>query len=167
MRLSRPVLGAILLLLLLSLVPATLASAAPTVRPVSFTIDAGSCPDITSDVTGTGVWREVTNTRVGADGQTYVVYNATASGTAVDEEGTTYRFNYHNHQQYALPADGSDHQVWMNDHFNLVGAGGANDIHVGFVGLITFSAAGAPISFDLFINQRGYDEPSFPPCDPI
>ena len=168
MRVSRPVIGAaVLVLVLLGLVPAALASAAPTERPVSFTIAADSCPAITSDVTGSGVWREVTITRIGSDGLTYVVYNATATGTAVDEEGTTYRFNYNNHQQYVLPTDGSPHQVWMNDHFNLVGAGGANDIHVGFVGLVTFSSEGVPLSFDLFINQRGYDEQSFPPCDPI
>jgi hypothetical protein len=168
MRPSRPIFGAVLVvLLLLALAPAAASAAPQTQRPVSFTIDAATCSAITSDVTGTGVWREVTNTRVGQDGLTEVVYHATATGTAVDEQGTTYRFNYHNLQQFTLPADGSPHQIRMSDHFNLVGAGGANQIHVGFVGFITFSADGVPLSFDLFINQRGYDEQSFPPCDPI
>jgi hypothetical protein len=108
MRVSRQVIGvAVLVLVLLGLVPAALASAAPTVRPVSFTISAATCSDITSDVTGTGVWREVTNTRIGNDGLTYVVYNASASGTAVDEDGTSYRFNYSNHQSFVLPAEWS------------------------------------------------------------
>ena len=168
MRLSRPVIGASLLaLLVLVLAPAAGSAASPTEFPVSFTIEAANCSDISSDVTGTGVWREVTNTRVGKDGLTVVVYNATATGTAVDEEGTIYRFNYHNHQEFVLPDDDSPHQIRMSDHFNLVGAGGANQIHAGFVGFITFSAAGVPLSFDLFINQRGYDGPGFPPCDPI
>jgi hypothetical protein len=168
MRPSRPIFGAVLVvLLLLALAPAAASAAPQTQRPVSFTIDAATCSAITSDVTGTGVWREVTNTRTGKDGQTYVVYNATATGTAIDEQGTTYRFNYHNHRNFAIPADGSPFQVRMSDHFNLVGAGGANQIHVGFVAVITFSPEGVPLSFDLFINQRGYGEQSFPPCDPI
>ena len=169
MRSSRHVLAATLLMLLvLALVPAALASAAPSERPVSFTIDPANCSDIESTVTGTGIWREVTNTRVGKDGLTYVVYTATAKGTAVDEAGTMYRFTYANHQMYAMPADGSPFEVRMTDQFNLVAAGGANQIHVGFVTIITttsptdFSSA----TFD-FIDQRGYTGSGFPPCDPI
>ncbi len=168
MRLSRPVLSAVVLvLLLLSVAPAAFA-AQPTEFPVEFTIDPAICSDIESTVTGTGIWREVTNTRVGKDGLTYVVYTAMAHGTAVDEAGTTYRFTYANHQMYAMPNDGSPFEIRMNDQFNLVAAGGANDIHVGFVAIVTttsptdFSSA----SFE-FINQHGYEGPGFPPCDPI
>lgn len=169
MRPSRPVVAATLLVLLvLALGPATLASAAPTERPVSFTIDPANCPDIESMVTGTGIWREVVNVREGKDGLTHVVYTATASGTAVDATGTTYRFTYANHQMYAVPDDGSPFEVRMNDQFNLVGAGGANQIHVGFVAILTVTSPGdfGSASFE-FINQRGYDGPGFPPCDPI
>ena len=121
--------------------------------------------------TATSEWSEVTNTRTGPDGQKHVVYTATASGTAVDEQGNTYRFNYHNHQRYAVPADGSSFQVQMNDHFNLVGSGGANDIHARFAALLTFESeddlAGFNVSEFEFINQRGYEGEGFPPCDPI
>ena len=168
MRSSRPVISAVLLvLLLLSLAPAAFA-AQPTEFPVEFTIDPANCSDIESTVTGTGTWREVTNTRVGKDGLTYVVYTATAQGTAVDEEGTTYRFTYANHQMYAVPEDGSPFEVRMTDQFNLVAAGGANQIHVGFVAILTVTAPGdfGSASFE-FINQRGYEGPGFPPCDPI
>jgi hypothetical protein len=170
MRVARPVIGAsLLVLLVLTLAPAAVSAAPQTQFPVNFTIDADNCSDITSDVTGSGVWREVTNTRVGKDGLTYVTYNSTATGTAVDEQGTTYRFNYSNQQTYALPADGSPFQIRMSDQFNLVGAGGANQIHVGFMALITVTTPGdfSTASFDLFINQRGYSGAGFPPCDPI
>jgi hypothetical protein len=129
--------------------------------PVTFTLTPAQCPDLTSTVSGAGEYFIRTNTRVDADGVTHINQNTTANGTATDTEGNTYRFTYHNNQRITIPSGGFPFTVNVNDHFNLVGAGNAQSIHVGFTLRLTFSAPGEEPTVEV-ISFRG-----FLPCDPI
>jgi hypothetical protein len=55
-------------------------------------------------------------------------YHTTINGTATDDLGNTYGFNYRNNYK-GDPVNGPLH---MTDHFNLVGSGPASKLHAGF-----------------------------------
>ena len=123
--------------------------------PVSFTLTPAICPDVTTTINGAGEYFVRTNEQVMRDGSTHLIVNVTISGTATDTEGGTYRFNYHNTFHGTVPAGAGLFEMRATDHFNLVGAGGANHVHVGFVTVLTFAdLAAGPIAFD-DINVRG------------
>jgi hypothetical protein len=129
--------------------------------PFTFTLTPAQCPDLASTVSGTGEYFIRTNMRVDADGVIHINQNTTANGTATDTEGNIYRFTYHNNQRITIPPDGFPFAVNVNDHFNLVGAGNAQSVRVGFTVRLTFSAPGEEPTVEV-ISFRG-----LLPCDPI
>jgi hypothetical protein len=135
---------------------------------VPFTIPFGvPCADLPPGVTlisGVADFFVRTTTRVDSAGVTHLNINATAFGTATDNNGAVYSFNYANHLSIDIPPDEFPQQIRMTDHFNLNGKGKANHMHVGFVIVGTIDGPG-----DMFpwhtdtINIRG---DAFN-CDPI
>ncbi len=150
---------------------ATPSASAETFRDrytVDFTIPSGACadlPDGIESVSGTAHFFVVTTVRVDKSGVTHINQNQIAFGTATDNEGGFYLFNYANHASYTVPA-GADfpQQVRMSDHFNLNGKGRAAHMHVGFVIVGTIEGPDDPFPFHTdAISVRG---DAFN-CDPI
>lgn len=129
--------------------------------PVSFTLTP-ACPNLQVTVQGSGESFTITNQRTDKNGVTHIEMNTLVTGTAVDSEGVTYLFNYHNHASLDIPAGGFPFQAATTDHFNLNGEGKANQVHVGFVARLTFTSPSDPPIAE-FVNMRG--TPFF--CDPI
>jgi hypothetical protein len=157
---SLTALVALVLAVQITLRPSAAAAEFQTI-PYVFVLTPDQCPDLGTTVTGSGEWFFRTNTRTDQDGVTHIVQNVTTGGTATDSEGNTYRFNYHNNQQVTIPPGEFPVLVNITDHFNLVGAGNAQSLHVGFTIRLTFAAPGEEPSVEE-ISVRG-----FPPCDPI
>jgi hypothetical protein len=118
----------------------------PFTAPVEFTLSSDTCsqlpPGTTIEFTGTETV-SVSNSTLHTD----------TKGTATDNAGNTWRFNYHNNTR--LLNDAGDVQVV--DHFNLVGNGGVLHLHSHFV--IVFRANG-----DVEVKQVTGDPEG---CDPI
>ena len=135
---------------------------------VPFTIPFGvPCVDLPPGVTlisGVAEFFQRTTTMVDSSGVTHLNINSTALGTAIDNNGVVYSFNYANHFSIDVPPGEFPQQIRMTDHFNLNGEGNANHMQVGFVIVGTIDGSG-----DVFpwhtdtINIRG---DAFN-CDPI
>ena len=143
-------------------IPSALAQANQIRTPVSFTLTSAQCSKLQVNVFGTGESILVLNERLDKNGIDHISRNDLVTGTATDSEGAAYTFNYHNHANIDVPLSGFPFQFTTTDHFNLIGPGKANDLHIGFVARVTFPAPGAsPIAE--FVNTRG--NPMF--CDPM
>jgi hypothetical protein len=101
--------------------------------PVSFTLPAGQCADLPAglSVSGTGTETVRAHSSVDATGNFHQLFDTTITGTATDNLGGTYRFNYHNVQTFS-PSAGFPFILHITDHFNLVGNGPASKIHTFF-----------------------------------
>jgi hypothetical protein len=141
--------------------PSSVSAAEHQTVPFAFTLTPAQCPDLATTVSGSGTYFVRTTTRVDKQGVTHIVQNNVTNGTATDAEGNTYRFNYHNNQQITIPPGEFPTTINISDHFNLVGAGGLNDLHVGFTIRLTFAAEGEEPTVEE-ISVRGN-----PACDPI
>jgi hypothetical protein len=128
----------------------------------TFTLSPDQCPDLESTVTGDVDLFIRTNERTDRDGTVHIVATSNASGVAVDEEGNTYHFNYHNHANVTIAPDEFPQQVNISDHFNLVGDGNGQSLHVGFNVRLTFLAPGEEPLVEV-IQERG--SPML--CDPF
>jgi hypothetical protein len=128
--------------------------------PISFTISA-DCPQLTSSVTAEGTFTETLHVSVDGNGVTHFTDETAAKGTATDTAGGSYVFNYHNSTSGKIPAGGFPFDVQQADHFNLVGNGGANNLHSHFVAVIHFESP-TDISF-VYKQVKGDPEH----CDPI
>ena len=129
-------------------------------EPVSFVLDPGQCPELTTTITAEGEYHFRIVTNVDKNGDTHILFNLTATGTAVDTEGNTYVFNYHNHANEKIAAGGFPHTIVVTDHLNLVGGGTAGTVHVGFTLKITVPESGPDIVTE--VSVRGD-----PNCDVI
>lgn len=130
---------------------------------VPFTIPYdGPCSQLPDGlvVSGTADLYVVTVVRVDADGVSHVTVNSKAVGTATDNEGGTYKFNYSGHRSDEFPPGGYPVEVKWADHFNLVGTGRTIQVHTGFVLRGTITESGFEMNF---INT--YGDPFS--CDPI
>jgi hypothetical protein len=127
--------------------------------PVSFVLSSTACSYLPAGttVTGSGTLTSITTTRTAGNGVTTIVNATHAHGTASDQAGNTYVFNYSNEFRVSnTVADPSEFSGLMTDAFSLAGNGPAN-LHNGFVAELTtdfsvFSwnvrhASGDPIDF--------------------
>jgi hypothetical protein len=99
-----------------------------------------ACPNLQVTVFGTGESFTVTNHWVDKDGVDHINMNTLVTGTATDSEGATYGFNYHQHASFDIPSSGFPFSGQVTDHFNLLGKGKANHLHVEFVLRATFTS---------------------------
>jgi hypothetical protein len=128
--------------------------------PVSFVMSSDTCPNLPpgTTVTATGTEKSITVLHTNADGGATMQNVSHATGTAVDEAGNTYVFNYSNDfRATAEPADPNTFTGTMSDSFALAGNGPArltNGFHATFTtDFSTFfsfqplQARGDPIDF--------------------
>ena len=136
------------------------------VTEVDWTLPAGQCKLLPKrlKVTGEGTQRKYVT--IGADGS-YTEVNW-VSGTAKDNRGGRYRFDYANTlttQSTVVPWTGV-----MTDFFSLKGTGAANGLHSSFLANFTLTSEDpAAFSFDPIVTFG--DPISFPDgaahCDPL
>jgi hypothetical protein len=119
-------------------------------------------------VTGSGTEKSITTVTIDANNVTTNVNETHAHGTATDQAGNVYVFNYSNHYRVSNTVAAPDvYSGLMTDAFSLDGNGPAN-LHNGFVAEFTtdFSAfsytnvrhaSGDPISFTTGLAH----------CDPL
>lgn len=130
---------------------------------VPFTIPYdGPCAQLPDGlvVSGTADLYVVTVVRVDKNGVSHVNINSRSTGTAIDNQGGTYRFNYSSHMSQEFPPGEYPVQVKWTDHFNLVGAGRTLQVHTGFVLRGTITESGFEMNY---INT--YGDPF--KCDPL
>jgi hypothetical protein len=133
---SRSVVTAIgVVALALSLGSLVAASEGATVEtsPVSFVLTSATCSDLPSgtELTASGTQKSITRTRTDRDGVVTVLNSTHAHGTATDQDGNTYVFDYSN--EFRATLDGGVYSGFMTDAFALAGRGPAH-LNNGFVG---------------------------------
>jgi hypothetical protein len=138
--------------------------------PVGFVLTSETCPNLPPGTTveGTGSEKSITNTRTDRNGVTTVINTTHAFGTATDQAGNSYVFNYAN--SFNVSNTGPTDPVFtgrMVDSFSLAGRGPAR-LTNGFQAGITTDLA----TFFTFeeLNSRG-DPIDFATgeelCDPL
>ncbi|HEX2459070.1 MAG TPA: hypothetical protein VHJ58_02890 [Vicinamibacterales bacterium] len=136
-------------------------AAPPSEETVGFVLTAASCPNLPTGtvITGTGTSTTVEIVKTDGNGVTTVTNTTHASGTATDQEGNTYRFNYSNH--FRISNTGPTDPVLsgvMVDSFSLAGNGPAQlnngfravftiDLLTGAASFAELSSRGDPIDF--------------------
>ena len=129
----------------------------------SVTFTLSGCPSLPGlTIAGSGEELAVTNSRIDADGVTHVEANVLVTGTATDNDGGNYGFNYHNHASQEIAPGGFPFSAVITDHFNLVGSGRGNQMAVNFVARLTFTSPTDPPQVE-FVHIHGNPFQ----CDPI
>jgi hypothetical protein len=103
--------------------------------PVSFVMSSATCSNLPAGttVTGSGTETSITTTTVDANNVSTMVNSTHANGTAIDQAGNSYVFNYSNAFRASnTVADPGVFSGSMTDAFSLAGNGPAN-LHNGFV----------------------------------
>ena len=112
---------------------------APTaVKKVSFTITAKQCPDLPQGVTikGAGTSRKWESASVDAAGMTHYSAVTIVTGTATDNKGGRYRFDYHD--SFSTSHTTVPYVALLTDHFDLVPRGAfGGGLHTFFVANVT------------------------------
>ena len=164
-------LAAVPAILVAALVAALPAGASPLVEtfPVSFTLSSATCSNLASGTTvsGSGVEKSITIERTNASGVTTVINATHAHGTATDQAGNVYVFDYSNEFRISNTVASPDvFTGLMTDHFSNAGSGPAK-LNNGFVANVTFTAT----SFSAVPISSFGDPFSFPDgpnlCDPL
>ncbi len=106
--------------------------------PVSFVMTSLTCPNLAPGtvLTGSGTEKSTTVSHT-KNGVTRIHNTSHANGTATDQAGNTYVFNYSN--DFTVENSAASPGVFsgmMNDHFSLAGNGPAH-LNNGFQALIT------------------------------
>ena len=141
--------------------------APPTVteETVGFVLSAETCANLPPGtvITGTGTSKAIESVTTDGDGVTTVINTTHASGTATDQDGHTYRFNYSNHFQISNtgPTDPVLSGI-MVDSFSLAGNGPAH-LNNGFRAVFTFNFLTGAVSFQE-LTSRG---DALDGCDPL
>ena len=145
---------------------------APTaVKKVSFTITAKQCPDLPQGVTikGAGTSRKWESASVDAGGMTHYFAVTAVHGTATDNRGGRYTFDYHD--DWSTSHTTVPYVALLTDHFDLVPKGAfGGGLHTFFVANVTvnsedpFDAVFEPT----FLRGDPVDFKTLKPhCDPI
>jgi hypothetical protein len=106
--------------------------------PVAFVVTSATCSQLPAGttVTGSGTEKSITVVKT-TKGVTRIHNTSHANGTATDQDGNTYVFNYSN--DFSVQNSVANPGVFsgrMNDSFSLAGKGPA-DLHNGFQAAIT------------------------------
>jgi hypothetical protein len=150
------------------------ASARPLVEsfPVDWVMTSADCANLPSGTTisGSGTATSITTVRTNAAGVTTVMNATHTHGTAIDQDGNVYVFDYSNEFRASNTVSDPDLLTGrMTDHFSLSGRGPAK-LNNGFVADFSAAADFTSFSFDGLISSHG-DPISFPEgvahCDPL
>ena len=158
---------AILAIAALALGTGSALAAPPTVTDgtVEFVLSATTCAYLPAgtEITGTGTSKTIESVTTDGNGVTTVTNTTHAFGTATDQEGNTYRFNYSNH--YRISNTGPTDPVLsgiMVDSFSLAGNGPAH-LSNGFRAVFTIDVLTGLVSYQE-LTTRG--DP-LEGCDPL
>ena len=101
--------------------------------PVSFVLSSATCPNLPSDteLVGSGTGKSITTTRTDQEGVVTLTNSTHSHGTATDQDGNTYVFNYSN--EFRATLEGGVYSGFMTDAFVVAGQGPAR-LNNGFVG---------------------------------
>ena len=152
--------------------PSAVAKPAVETFPVEFSLTSETCPNLPDGTTiiGTGMEKSITTVLTNAAGVTTVMNGSHAHGTATDQDGNAYIFDYSN--QFRASNTTAEPDVisgLMTDHFALSGPGPAK-LNNGFVAMFTAAADFSFFGIDTVISAHG-DPLSFPEgtaaCDPL
>jgi hypothetical protein len=131
--------------------------------PVNFVMTSADCANLPPGTTivGSGTLKSITTVRTDSNGVTTVSNNTHANGTATDQDGNTYVFNYANDFRVSNADDPEVFSGRMTDSFSLAGSGPAR-LNNGFQAVFTtdFTTFGTLDE----LNSRG--DP-LEGCDPI
>ena len=138
--------------------------------PVSFTMSSATCPNLPAGtvIDGAGTMKSITTTRTDKTGITTIQNASHAQGTATDQDGNSYVFEYENN--FRISNSAAEPGVFsgrMTDSFSLAGPGPAK-LHNGFQAIFRTDFA----TFATFeeLNSRG-DPLDFATgaavCDPL
>jgi hypothetical protein len=138
---------------------------------VGFTLSSATCPNLPSGTTieGSGTEKSITTFRTDASGVTTVMNTTHTHGSATDQDGNVYVFDYSNEFRASNTVANPDllHGL-MTDHFGLSGPGPAT-LNNGFIARIEFTP-----DFSVFVAHpiSAHGDPiSFPDgvahCDPL
>ena len=155
----------------LALGAGTALAAAPDTIPMSFTMSSATCPNLPpgTTLTWSGTGTSITSESTDRNGVTTVMNTTHAQGTATDQAGNTYSFNYSNHYRISNtgPTDPMLTGV-MVDSFSLAGNGPAH-LNNGFRAVFTINAITGAAGFEE-LSSRG-DPIDFATgqslCDPL
>ena len=103
--------------------------------PVSFVLSSATCSNLPAGttITGSGTGTSITTVRTDRSGVTTVMNTTHDHGTAVDQDGNTYVFDYSNEFRVSnSQEDAGTFTGMMTDHFSLAGSGPAR-LSNGFV----------------------------------
>jgi hypothetical protein len=157
--------------LMIALITALPAGASPLIEtfPVDFTLSSAQCSNLAdgTTLTGSGIEKSITIERTNASGVTTVINATHAYGTATDQAGNVYVFDYSNELRVSNTLASPDVFTGvMTDHFSNSGSGPAT-LNNGFVANVTFT----PTSFSVVPISSFGDPLSFPDgaahCDPL
>jgi hypothetical protein len=125
--------GVVSVALSLGIVAAASQEATVDTFPVSFVLTSTTCSNLPSgtELMGSGTGKSITTTRTDQDGVVTVRNSTHSHGTATDQDGNTYVFNYSN--EFRATLDGGVYSGLMTDAFALAGRGPAH-LNNGFVG---------------------------------
>jgi hypothetical protein len=120
-------------------------------------LPAGACPALPDDLSiqFAGTVRGHLHVSVDASGAVHVNWPDSIFGTAVDSDGATYQFHYHNVAIWT--EDEIPFEVTVTDHFSLVGNGAANQLHSFYVQRLLVTEDAVEV---LFESAHGE-------CDPL
>ena len=136
--------------------------------PVNFTITSAGCPNLPNGTTITGSGTEQSiNTTLERNGVITLINSSHAFGTATDQDGNTYVFDYSNESRGILSESGVI-TGQMSDHFSLAGNGPAR-LTNGFIGDFTFDLISLAFSLD---PKHSFGDPidfgtGLARCDPL
>ena len=112
----------------------------PEETAVTWTLPKGQCKNLPKGlrVTGEGTSRTYVTSATAEDGTTAFTELTVITGTATDNRGGTYRFDYHN----VLTTSDADAPFVgiMSDHFTLKGRGAADGLHSAFLADFTLTS---------------------------
>ena len=129
--------------------------------PVSFTLK--NCTQLPAGlvITGSGESLLVISTRTDKDGNTVIQRHNVVTGTASDNNGGTYVFNYADNSTMTVPPGVFPITASVNDHFNLLGPGKGNQMQVGFNADVTITGPNTFIFSPISLRGNPFS------CDPI
>jgi hypothetical protein len=104
--------------------------------PVNFVLTSATCSNlpIGTEITASGTGKSITTSGTDQDGVVTIINSTHAHGTATDQDGNTYVFNYSNEFRATLTE--GVYSGLMTDAFTLAGQGPAQ-LNNGFVGHFT------------------------------
>jgi hypothetical protein len=148
---------AMLLLVLLVGVVSAAGQAVTSTFPVSFFIPASQCPQISADISGSGLGHMVSRITVDNNGVLHGGFSFDIHGTATDANGAQYFINHNDVFSFNRPAATPPVELTFTEKFYLIGQAQAPNVSLQGVFHVTILADGTVKSFVDNFKATGAD----------